>query len=403
MRLSPLFSRPRVAPEPHGANSTDTTPSIADASTQHPLSQAPKSAVAQGTPKSHRGMLASARKSLASLRKQLPLMCMSSATLKAVENPPPRTQQMHGRQTRVDERRQPPMPHKTERERMQRQEPQQAQQAQPTVQLVAIPPKPPRAQQLHGQQRPLDRRMQPPVPQKMRRDETQLPQSGTLAPELPTTPKLSRSSVASARPQLRRTASLRSLDRELAEITQRCSDIQKQVFMEYRKATPEEKQLLKTRKALITQRNELRDSRLDALLVALAPMEDIPAPRTTTSGHATVQMDVMQHNRREVFKARGKSLDKNALAENYARAKRHLESLNKGDAPGDQIQRLQRLMHGYQNMLALEQIVRSTDDQLERLGAPRLMAGIPTTAEERRKTDEKERDAHQEAIDNGYF
>lgn len=61
------------------------------------------------------------------------------------------------------------------------------------------------------------------------------------------------------------------------------------------------------------------------------------------------------------------------------------------------------MMHGYQNMLALEQIVRSTDDQLERLGAPRLMAGIPTTAEERRKTDEKERDAHQEAIDNGYF
>lgn len=160
MRLSPLFSSPRVAPEPHGANSTDTTPSIADASPQHPLSQAPKSAVAQGTPKSHRGMLASARKSLASLRKQLPLMCMGSATLKAVENPPPRTQQMHGRQTRVDER-QPPMPHKTER--MQRQEPQQAQ---PTVQLAAIPPKPPRAQQLHGQQRPLDRRMQPPVPQK---------------------------------------------------------------------------------------------------------------------------------------------------------------------------------------------------------------------------------------------
>ncbi|BBJ94543.1 type III secretion system effector protein XopR [Xanthomonas campestris] len=400
MRLSQLFSSPRVAPEPHGANSTDTTPSIADASPQHPLSQAPKSAVAQGTPKSHRGMLASARKSLASLHKQLPLMCMGSATLKAVENPPPRTQQMHGRQTRVDERRQPPMPHKTERERMQRQEPQQAQ---PTVQLVAIPPKPPRAQQLHGQQRPLDRRMQPPVPQKMRRDKTQLPQSGTLAPELPTTPKLSRSSVASPRPQLRRPASLRSLDRELAGITQRCSDIQKQLFMEDREATPEEQQLLETRAALITQRNELRDSRLDALLVSLAPMEDIRAPRTTTSGHATVQMDVMQHNRREVLKARRKSLDRNALAKNYARAERHLESLNKGDAPGDQIRRLQRMMQGYRNMLALEQIVRSTDDQLERLGAPRLMAGIPTTAEERRQTVEKERDAHQEAIDNGYY
>lgn len=42
-------------------------------------------------------------------------------------------------------------------------------------------------------------------------------------------------------------------------------------------------------------------------------------------------------------------------------------------------------------MLALEQIVKNTDDQLERLGAPRLMAGIPTTAEERRQSVRKER------------
>lgn len=137
---------------------------------------------------------------------------------------------------------------------------------------------------------------------------------------------------------------MRSLDRELAEITKRCSDIQKQLFIEDREATPEEQQLLETRAVLIARRNEVRDSQFDALLVALAPMEDIRAPRTTTSGLAMVQMDVMQHNRREVLKARRKSVDRTALAKNYARAERRLESLKKGDAPDDQIRRLQRMM-----------------------------------------------------------
>ncbi|SYZ50888.1 type III secretion protein [Xanthomonas arboricola pv. juglandis] len=409
MRLSHLFgSRPRVAPDPHSANSTETTPLIAGASPQHPLSRAPKSAVAQGAPNSHRGMLASARRSLASLRKQLPLTCMGSPTLESVESPPARTppvtpgrtQQMHGQQTRVDERRQPPMPHRTDHQRVQWPQPQQAP---PTRPSVSIPSEPSRAQQLHGQQRPIDPRMQAPVPERMRRDEGPPPQHGMPASDsVPITPKPSRSSVPSPRPQLGRPPSLRSLDRELAGITKRCSDIQKQLFIEDREATPEEQQLLEARAVLIARRNEVRDSQLDALLVALAPMEDIRAPRTTTSGLAMVQMDVMQHNRREVLKARRKSVDRTALAKNYARAERRLESLKKGDAPDDQIRRLQRMMQGYRNMLALEQIVKNTDDQLERLGAPRLMAGIPTTAEERRQSVRKERDAHQEAIDNGY-
>ncbi|MBB5766345.1 type III secretion system effector protein XopR [Xanthomonas euroxanthea] len=408
MRLSQLFgNRPRVAPDPHSANSTETTPLIAGASPQHPLSRAPKSAAAQGTPNSHRGMLASARRSLASLRKQLPLTCMGSPTLESMESPPARTppvtpgrtQQMHGKQTRVDERRQPPMPHRTDHQRVQWPQPQQVP---PTGPSVSIPSKPSRAQQLHGQQRPIDPRMQAPVPERMRRDEGPPPQHGMPAPDsVPITPKPSRSSVPSPRPQLGRPPSLRSLDRELAEITKRCSGIQKQLFIEDREATPEEQQLLEARAVLIARRNEVRDSQLDALLVALAPMEDIRAPRTTTSGLAMVQMDVMQHNRREVLKARRKSVDRTALAKNYARAERRLESLKKGDAPDDQIRRLQRMMQGYRNMLALEQIVKNTDDQLERLGAPRLMAGIPTTAEERRQSVRKERDAHQEAIDNG--
>ena len=177
MRLSQLFnSRHRVAPEPHGANPNKTTPLIPGASPQHPLSQAPKSTTSQGASKSHRGMLASARKSLASLRKQLPLTCMgSSPTLETVESPPAhtaavtpgRTQQQHGTQARVDQRWQPPVPNATDHERVQRPQP-QPQQTPPTRQSMSVPPKPARAQQLHGPQRPVDPRMQPPIPERMR-------------------------------------------------------------------------------------------------------------------------------------------------------------------------------------------------------------------------------------------
>lgn len=328
MRLSQLFnSRHRVAPEPHGANPNKTTPLIPGASPQHPLSQAPKSTTSQGASKSHRGMLASARKSLASLRKQLPLTCMgSSPTLETVESPPAhtaavtpgRTQQQHGTQARVDQRWQPPVPNATDHERVQRPQP-QPQQTPPTRQSMSVPPKPARAQQLHGPQRPVDPRMQPPIPERMRRDEGQPPQHDKPAsPPVPITP--AQSSLPSPRPQPGRQPSLRRLDLQLEEITRQCSDIQKQLFMEDREATPQEQHLLKTRAALIAWRNEVRDSQLEALLVALAPMEDIRAPRTTSSGLAMVQMDAMQHNRREVLKARRKSVDRAALARNYARA-----------------------------------------------------------------------------------
>ncbi|MCC4608055.1 type III secretion protein [Xanthomonas campestris pv. zinniae] len=193
------------------------------------------------------------------------------------------------------------------------------------------------------------------------------------------------------------------LNRQLDEMNRQCSVIQKQLFMEDREATPEEQQILKTRAALIARRNEVRDSQLDALLVALAPMEDIYPPQTTTSHLATVQQDVMQYNRREALKVRSKSVDKAAMAKNYARAERRLEILQKNGAPKDKVRRLQRMMQGYRNMLALEQIVKSTDDQLERKGKPRLMSSIPTTADQRQKRLEEERNRHQEQLDNGYF
>ncbi|MBB3834169.1 hypothetical protein FHR55_002391 [Xanthomonas arboricola] len=405
MRLSQLFSgRQRIAPEPHSPNSTDTTPSIPDASPQHPLSHAPKSTAAQGASKSHRGMVASARRSLASLRKQLPLTRMGSATLEAVESPPAhmpavkpgRTQQMHGRQARVDEHRQPD---RTNHEHAPR-----PQQAPPAKQVGRVPLHPAHAQQPRGSQRPVDHGMQPPIPPRMRRDEDQPSQHGTPpSHSVPTTPRPSQSSLSSPGVQPGRSHSLTHLNRQLDEVNRQCSVIQKQLFMEDREATPEEQQILKTRAALIARRNEVRDSQLDALLVALAPMEDIYPPQTTTSHLAMVQQDVMQYNRREALKVRSKSVDKAAMAKNYARAERRLEILQKNGAPKDKVRRLQRMMQGYRNMLALEQIVKSTDDQLERQGKPRLMSSIPTTADQRQKRLEEERNRHQEQLDNGYF
>ncbi|WP_343204222.1 type III secretion system effector protein XopR [Xanthomonas campestris] len=398
MRLSQLFSgRHRVAPEPHSPNSTDTTLSTPDASPQHPLSHAPKSTAAQGASTSHRGMVASARRSLASLRKQLPLTRMGSATLAAVESPaahmpavkPSRTQQMHGRQARVDEHRQP-----DRTEHVQRPQPQQA----PSARQVGRGPlHPARAQQPRGSQRPVDHGMQPPIPPRMRRDE------GQPSHSVPTTPRPSQSSLSSPGVQPGRSHSLTHLNRQLDELNRQCSVIQKRLFMEDREATPEEQQILEARAALIARRNEVRDSQLDALLVALAPMEDVYPPQTTTSHLAIVQQDVMQYNRREAFKVRNKSFDRAAMAKNYARAERRLEILQKNGAPKDKVRRLQRMMQGYRNMLALEQIVKSTDDQLESQGKPRLMSSIPTTADQRQKRLEEERNRHQEQLDNGYL
>lgn len=556
MRVNPFSSsRYRVAPEPHGPASPDTPTSKASTSPKHALSQAPKSAAAQGVSKSQRGMLASARKSLTLLRKQLSLTCMGSPTLETAESPSPRTtpmspnampgrtKQMQGRQDRVDERFQSPIP-----ETMRRDKEQPPPQRMPASHSMPITPKPSSApssalppnrqpslrsldrelaeitQHCHAirnqllqegrratphERQLLDKRqaliaqrkevsdsqlnamlvalapmediraprattsghsrVQMDVMQHNRRElrkirekfsdkeersvvdrnyaraqrrleslkkgnaphdqiarlermmqgyenmlalermaestDNQLEQAPPTRHSLAIPPKPA--PMPSPAPQLSRQRSLRSLDRQLLEINQHCRAVKNQLLKERRKATPEEQQLLVEFATLIAERNEVRKSQLDALLVGLAPMQDIRAPRTTTSGYSMVQGDVMQHNRRELIKLRqmfaDNKIERSVLDANYALAERRLESLKKGNTDDHQIERLERMMHGYQNMLALEQIVKSTDDQLERLGAPRLMASIPTTAEERRQALEKERDAHQEALDNGYY
>ncbi|MFA1040727.1 type III secretion protein [Xanthomonas fragariae] len=269
-------------------------------------------------------------------------------------------------------------------------------------------PKPSRTQQMQARQGGTNQRLQAPAPNGTSREWVQRPEpeaQHTLprSHSAPITQKPSLSSVLSPVPQQGRQPSLRGLNQKLAGMNKQCSEIQMRLYMEQREATPDEQKMLNDRAALIAQRNEVRDGQLDALLAALAPMENIHAPQATNSYLGIVQKDAIQQNRNQLLKAKRKFVNKTDLARHYARAERRLESLKESGAPSAQILRLQRMMQGYNNMLALEQIVKSTDDQLEQMGSPRLMDSIPTTAKERQLSFEKALDAHQEAIDNGYL
>ncbi|PKV11296.1 type III secretion protein [Xanthomonas prunicola] len=190
---------------------------------------------------------------------------------------------------------------------------------------------------------------------------------------------------------------------ELAALSEQCEHISRRLYQEDRAPSPEERAVFQTRAALIAERNAVRDRQLDGMLAALAPLEKIAAPKTTSSPLAMVQRNVMQSNRHALLEVRREKLDMTKMASYYARAQRRLVSLKESDAPPDKIRRLQRMMQGYTNLLALEEIVKRTDDQLQRMGAPRLMDSIPTTAQELALSEQDERDAHQEAIDNGYY
>ncbi|MCC4621973.1 type III secretion protein [Xanthomonas cassavae CFBP 4642] len=190
---------------------------------------------------------------------------------------------------------------------------------------------------------------------------------------------------------------------ELATLNQQCRHIKRSLHEERRAPNPEERSVFEMRAALIAERDAVRDRQLDGMLAALAPLEKIAAPKTTSSRLTMVQQDVMQSNRHALLAVRRENIDMTKMARHYTRAQRRLESLKESDAPPDKIRRLERMMRGYTNVLALEDMVKRTDDQLHRMGAPRLMDSIPTTAQERALSEQNERDAHQEAIDNGYY
>ncbi|CAD7718245.1 hypothetical protein [Xanthomonas hydrangeae] len=153
---------------------------------------------------------------------------------------------------------------------------------------------------------------------------------------------------------MERQPSLRRLTQDFAEINKRYNEISKQLFVEDRDATSAEEQVIEQRYALLTKRNEVRDSELNTLLAALAPMQDISAPHATTRA---IPQFAREHNQREL-KSLEKQLqfvDEEVLKKSYTRAARRLDSLEESGAPPAKMRQLKRMMQGYQNMLALKE------------------------------------------------
>ncbi|WP_372388312.1 type III secretion system effector protein XopR [Xanthomonas axonopodis] len=388
MRLTSFFrSTHPVAPEPFNPAATDTAATAGATPSPHLLSHAPKAGTAQGAAKSRQGMLASARKSLAMLRKQLPSMCMGAPATKTAQSQPALAtsapnaarQGTHPRppalQAGVDARWKAPeaMPQPRNRAPIYTAAPPQQ------------PPSPPRASERFQQRQraPEQQRQQPTFP--VRPAPAASPKAATPAPPSPS----------------RRLRPVRNMNLELAALNEQCHNIGRRLYKERRAPSPQERSVFEMRAALVAERDAVRDRQLDGMLAALAPLETIATPRTTSSRLAMVQYDVMQSNRRALLAVR-ENIDMTKMARYYTRAQRRLQSLKESDAPPDKIRRLERMMQGYTNVLALEDMVKRTDDQLHRMGAPRLMDSIPTTPQERALSEQNERDDHQEAINNGY-
>ncbi|WP_274517739.1 type III secretion system effector protein XopR [Xanthomonas phaseoli] len=412
MRLTSFFrSTHPVAPEPLNPAATDPNTSAAATPSLHPLSYAPKAGTAQGAAKLRQGMLASARKSLATLRKQLPLMCMTAPATKTAQSQPAQIAPApapapanHG--ARRDIRPLPTRPHADVEARWKAPTAVPAPRSGKPRQTATLRQQPlPTARTAERPQRPQDGPGQPwqqHLPSAARRDQLRQPQQPM--PLLRPAPAASPGAAIPARPSpSRRPRPVRNMNLELAALNAQCHRIRQRLYKERRAPGTEERAVFEMRAALIAERDAVRDRQLDGMLAALAPLEKIVAPRTTTSRLAMVQQDVMQSNRRALLAVRRENIDMTKMARYYTRAQRRLESLKESGAEPDKIERLERMMQGYTNVLALEEIVKLTDDQLHRMGAPRLMDSIPTTAQERARMEQSERDAQQEQFENGYF
>ncbi|OAX56130.1 hypothetical protein A6R73_01980 [Xanthomonas translucens pv. poae] len=192
------------------------------------------------------------------------------------------------------------------------------------------------------------------------------------------------------------------MNKELAALDNQERTISSRLSKERRGPTPQEQQVLDRRTVLIETRNQARDRQLADMLRALGPLETISAPRTTTSRMASVQQDVMQFNASKLRAAQAQGLQPEKFARHHARAERRLQSLRDSGAPLADVQRLERMMQGYHNLVGLENIVKHTDDQLQRLGGRRLMDSMPTTPEERAQMRENDYAEQEEAMRNGY-
>ncbi|CEJ44566.1 type III secretion system effector protein XopR [Xanthomonas citri pv. bilvae] len=410
MRLTSFFrSTHPVAPEPLNPATSDTTMTAATPSL-HSLSHAPKAGTAQGAAKSRQGMLASARKSLATLRKQLPSMCMGAPATKIAQSQPALATPAPNAARRGENQR-PPVPQAGVDARWQAPEAMPPPRSRVPMHTAAPPPQPlsaaraaERFQQRQGGPEELPQQRVPSLARRdlARRDQVWQPQQPTR-PSWPA-PAASPKAATPAPPSpSRRLRPVRIMNLELAALNEQCHHIGRRLYKERRAPGPEERSVFEMRAALIAERDAVRDRQLDGMLAALAPLEKIAAPKTTSNRLAMVQRDVMQSNRHALLAVRRENIDMTKMQAYFVRAQRRLESLKESGAPPDKIRRLERMMQGYTNVLALQDIVRQTDEQLHRMGAPRLMDSIPTTAQERALSEQNELDAHREAIENGYY
>ncbi|MEE5090745.1 type III secretion system effector protein XopR [Xanthomonas euvesicatoria] len=402
MRLTSFFrSTHPVAPEPLNPATTDTTMTAATPSL-HSLSHAPKAGTAQGAAKSRQGMLASARKSLATLRKQLPSMCMGAPATKIAQSQPALAAPAPNAARRGENQR-PPVPQAGVDARWQAPDAMPPPRSRAPTRTAAPPQAATAVRTTRGRTlsatsgRP--RGTAATALSKLSQARSGVAAAAANAPLAAGTGCVPEAATPAPPSPSRPLRPVRNMNLELAALNEQCHHISRRLYKERRAPSPEERSVFEMRAALIA----VRDRQLDGMLEVLSPLETIAAPKTTSSPLAMVQRNVMQSNRHALLEVRRKKLDMTRIARYYTRAQRRLESLKESDAPPDKIQRLERMMQGYANVLALQDMVKRTDDQLHRMGAPRLMDSIPTTAQERALAEQNERDAHQEAIDNGYY
>jgi hypothetical protein len=425
MKLKPsFFSKPRIAPEPtatpagnhaHGAAKADGAATI-----PQPLGRPPRSHSAgdAGRPK---GLLSSMQKSLNSAQKSLLSLQRKMSQQQTATSARP-SHEASGRANATDRR-----PTATAFSRQQphaMQSPGNAPQRSTRPPAAAAPTRP--APQAGPMRRPAQAKAMEGMPSRAQpkptthygkhdalinmlhedRDPTPLEQQllNELKAEL-TVPKHRPAQAQAEKPtaqHARQELSIRDLNKQLAALDKEKYAISSKMLEEDRGPTPQEQQVLDRRTALIETRNEARDRQLANMLHALGPLETISAPRTTTSSRAEVQRDVMQFNANKLRAAQAQGLQPAKFARHYARAERRLQSLRDSGAPFADVQRLQRMMQGYHNLVNLENIVRHTDDQLQRMGGPRLMDSMPTTPEERTQMREKDYAEEEEAKAQGY-
>ncbi|MDC8637394.1 hypothetical protein [Xanthomonas hortorum] len=144
---------------------------------------------------------------------------------------------------------------------------------------------------------------------------------------------------------------LQGMNRRLIQLNTQYHAITTRLFLEERQAMPQEQRVLDQRNRLLARRNQVRDSQLEFLLRALAPLEQVDASTTTADQLTNTHNDAIQgaHVRSLALNAIARST---CLAEIFRHAEAQLDGLQESAAPCERILKLQRLMQRYRTLAA---------------------------------------------------